>query len=91
MNNHQDKANPWMSMTLFKNIMTTIHSQKQEKQTQNMENEVRQRKPIPFSWRLEKKCCRNEVWEVFGSVSIEKEMGEDSEQSQKVEGKTEKI
>ena len=75
MNNHQDKANPWTSMTLFKNIMTTIHSQKQEKQTQNMENEVRQRKPIPFSWRLEKKCCRNEVWEVFGSVSIEKEMG----------------
>ena len=28
--------------------MTPIHSQKQEKQTQNMENEVRQRKPIPF-------------------------------------------
>ena len=35
-------------MTFFKNIMTPIHSQKQEKQTQNMENEVRQRKPIPF-------------------------------------------
>ena len=35
-------------MTFFKNIMTPIHSWKQEKQTQNMENEVRQRKPIPF-------------------------------------------
>ena len=75
MNNHQDKAKPWTSMTLFKNIMTTINSQKQEKQTQNMENEVRQRKPIPFSWKLEKKWCRNGVWGVFGSVSIEKEMG----------------
>ena len=40
-------------MTFFKNIMTPIHSQKQEKQTQNMENEVRQRKPIHFleDWR----------------------------------------
>ena len=37
-----------MTMTFDKNIMTPIHSQKQEKQTQNMENEVRQRKPIPF-------------------------------------------
>ena len=42
-----------MSMTFEKIIMTPIHSQKQEKQTQNMENEVRQRKPIPFleDWR----------------------------------------
>ena len=33
--------------------MTTIHSQKQEKQTQNMENEVRQRNPYLFleDWR----------------------------------------
>ena len=40
-------------MAFFKNIMTPVHSQKQEKQTQNMENEVRQRKPIPFleDWR----------------------------------------
>ena len=40
-------------MTFDKIIMTPIHSQKQEKQTQNMENEVRQRKPIPFleDWR----------------------------------------
>ena len=75
MNNHQVKVNPWTSMTLFKNIMTIIHSQKQEKQTQNMENEVRQRKPITFSWRLKKKWCRNGVWGVFGSVSAEKEIG----------------
>ena len=75
MNTHQDKANPWTSMTLFKNIMTIIHSQNQEKHTQNMENEGRQRKPIPFSWRLEKKWCRNRVWGVFESISVEKEMG----------------
>ena len=37
-----------MSMTFDKIIMTPIHSSKQEKQTQHMENEVRQRKPIPF-------------------------------------------
>ena len=36
---------------------------------------MRQRKPIPFSWRLEKKWCRNGVWGVFRLVSIEKEMG----------------
>ena len=40
-----------------------------------MENEVRQRKPLPFSWRLEKKWCRNGVWGVFGLVSVAKEMG----------------
>ena len=40
-----------------------------------MENEGRQRKPIPFSWRLGKKWCRNGVWGVFGSISVEKEMG----------------
>ena len=40
-----------------------------------MENEVRQRKPLPFSWRLEKKWCKNGVWGVFGSVLVEKEMG----------------
>ena len=28
-----------------------------------------------FSWRLEKKWCRNGVWGVFGSVSVEKEIG----------------
>ena len=66
-------------MTLFKNIMTTIHSQKQEKQTQTMENGVRQRKPIPFSWRLEKEWCKNGDWDVwhrvFGSDSVKREMG----------------
>ena len=72
MNNHQDKENPWMSMTFDEIIMTPIHSSKQEKQTQNMENEVRQRKPIPF--REEKKWCRNGVWERFGSVLVEREM-----------------
>ena len=40
-----------------------------------MENEVRQRKPIPFSWRLEKKWCRNGVWGMFGPVSVEREIG----------------
>ena len=40
-----------------------------------MENEVRQRKPIHFSWRLEKKWCINGVWGVFGSVLVKKEMG----------------
>ena len=33
--------------------MAITHSQNQEKHTQNMKNEVRQRKPIPFfeDWR----------------------------------------
>ena len=52
-----------------------------------MENEVRQRKPIPFSWRLERKWCRNGVWEVFGSISVEREMGK-TMNSHKFEGKT---
>ena len=55
--------------------MTTIHSQKQEKQTQNMENEVRQRKPIPFleDWR------RNDVEmkfeECLGQFQLRKKWG----------------
>ena len=40
-----------------------------------MENEVRQRKPLPFSWSLKKKWCRNGVWGAFGSVSVKKEIG----------------
>ena len=55
-----------------------------------MENEVRQRKPIPFSWRLERKWCRNGVWGVFGSISVEREMGK-TMNSHKFEGKTEKV
>ena len=34
-----------------------------------MENEVRQRKPISFSWRLEKKWCRNGAWGVQWKVT----------------------
>ena len=40
---------------------------------------MRQRKSVPFSWRLEKEWCKNgdrDVWHrVFGSDSVEREMG----------------
>ena len=40
---------------------------------------MRQRKSIPFSWRLEKEWCKNGDWDVwhgvFGLDSIEREMG----------------
>ena len=68
---------------IFQSIMATTHSQNQEKHTQNMENEVRQRKPIPFSWRLEKKWCINGVWGVFGWEKVNSH--------KKFEGKTEKV
>ena len=56
-----------------------------------MKNQVRQRKPIPFSWRswdvmMKKWSLRS----VRVSFSWERN-GEDSEQSQKFEGKTEKV
>ena len=56
-----------------------------------MKNQVRQRKPIPFSWRswdvMMQKWSLRSVWVSF---SWERN-GEDSEQSQKFEGKTEKV
>ena len=56
-----------------------------------MKNQVRQRKPIPFSWRswdvmMKKWSLRS----VRVSFSWERN-GEDSEQSQKFEGKTKKV
>ena len=40
---------------------------------------MRQRKPIPFSWRLEKEWCKNGDWDVwhgvFGLDSVEREIG----------------
>ena len=56
-----------------------------------MKNEVRQRKPIPFSWRLEKKWCKNECFLKWETECLRERNGEDSEQSQKFEGKTEKV
>ena len=56
-----------------------------------MKNQIRQRKPIPFSWRswdeMMQKWSLTSVWVSF---SWERN-GEDSEQSQKFEGKTEKV
>ena len=52
---------------------------------------MRQRKPIHFSWRLEKEWCKNGVWgvwhEVFGSDSVEREMGKTVNNHKKFEGK----
>ena len=56
-----------------------------------MKNEVRQRKPIPFSWRLGKKWCKNECFLKWDTECLRERNGEDSEQSQKFEGKTEKV
>ena len=56
-----------------------------------MKNEVRQRKPIPFSWRLEKKWCKNEWFLKWDTECLRERNGEDSEQSQKFEEKTKKV
>ena len=57
-------------MTFVKIIMTPIHSQKQEKQTQNMENEVRQRKPIPFLEDLRRNDAEMEFEEGLGQFQL---------------------
>ena len=59
-----------MTMTFDKNIMTSIHSQKQEKQTQNMENEVRQRKPIPFFGDSRRKDAEMKFEEGLGQFQL---------------------
>ena len=55
---------------------------------------MRQRKPIPFSWRLEKEWCKNGDWDVwhgvFRSDSVEREMGKTVNSHKKIWGKTEK-
>ena len=61
-----------MSMTFDKIIMTLIHSQKQEKQTQNMENEVRQRKSIPFLEDLRRNDAKMEFEEGLGQFQLRK-------------------
>ena len=56
-------------------------------------NQVRQRKPIPVSWRLEKEWCKWRLRCVTPSVWVRyswERNGEDSEQSQKFEGKIKK-
>ena len=59
-------------MAFFKNIMTPVHSQKQEKQTQNMENEVRQRKPIPFLEDWRRNDVEMEFEECLGQFQLRK-------------------
>ena len=62
-------------MTFDKIIMTPIHSQKQEKQTQNMENEVRQRKPIPFLEDLRRYDAEMEFEEGLGQFQLSEKWG----------------
>ena len=64
-----------MSMTFDKIIMTPIHSQKQEKHTQNMENEVRQRKPIPFLEDLRINDAKMEFEESLGQFQLREKWG----------------
>ena len=64
-----------MSMTLEKIIMTPIHSQKQEKHTQNMENEVRQRKPIPFLKDLRRNYAEMEFEEGLDQFQLRDKWG----------------
>ena len=64
-----------MSMTFGKIIMTPIHSQKQENQTQNMENEVRQRKPIHFLEDLRRNYAEMEFDECLGQFQLRKKWG----------------
>ena len=57
-------------MTFDKIIMTPIHSQKQETQTQNMENEVRQRKSIHFLEDLRRNDAKMEFEEGLGQFQL---------------------
>ena len=57
-------------MTFDKIIMTPIHSSKQEKQTQNMENEVKQRKPIPFLEDLRRNDAEMDFDEGLGQFQL---------------------
>ena len=56
---------------------------------------MRQRKLIPFSWRLEKEWCKNGDWDVwhgvFGSDSVEREMGKTVHSHKNLRENTEKI
>ena len=62
-------------MTFDKIIMTPIHSQKHEKQTQNMENEVRQRKPVPFLEALRRNDAEMEFEEGLGQFQLREKWG----------------
>ena len=64
-----------MSMTFDKIIMTPIHSQKQENHTQNMENEVRQRKSIHFLEDLRRNYAEMEFEECLGQFQLRKKWG----------------
>ena len=55
--------------------MTPIHSQKQEKQTQNMENEVRQRKSMPFLEDWRRNDAEMEFEESLGQFQLRKKWG----------------
>ena len=57
-------------MTFDKILMTPIQSQKQEKQTQNMENEVRQRKLIPFLEDLRRNDAEMDFEEGLGQFQL---------------------
>ena len=57
-------------MTFDKIIMTPIHSQKQVKQTQNMENEVRQKKLVPFLEDLRRNEAKMEFEEGLGQFQL---------------------
>ena len=55
--------------------MTPIHSWKQEKQTQNMENEVRQRIPIPFLEDLRRNDAEMEFEKGLGQFQLSEKWG----------------
>ena len=80
-----------MTMRVRVSVMTQSCQNIEKIILKTWRNQVRQRKPIPFSWRLEKKWCRNGVWRVFRSVLVEKEMGKIVNNHKKIEGKTEKV
>ena len=62
-------------MAFDKIIMTPIQLQKQEKQTKNMENEVRQRKPIPFLEDLRRYDAEMEFEEGLGQFQLRNKWG----------------
>ena len=56
---------------------------------------MRQRKSVPFSWRLGKEWCKNGDWDVwhrvFGSDSVEREMGKSVNSHKNLRENTEKV
>ena len=94
MNNHQDKTNPWKTMTFDKkhNDPNTLIETRKADSKHGKWSETE--KTHTFSWRFEKKWCKNGDWDVwhgvFGLDSVEREMGKTVNSHKNLRENTEK-